>query len=61
MALLLAVLAVLSCGCSASGVGTDLYCVNDSTIVYTYENDPSIIGTFINCLDAVQDGLVAPY
>jgi hypothetical protein len=45
----------------ASARASDLYCVNDSTIVYNYENDASIIGTFINCLDAVQDGLVAPY
>jgi hypothetical protein len=37
------------------------YCVNDSTVVYNYENVPSVIGTLINCLNAVQDGLLAPF
>jgi len=37
------------------------YCVNESTLVYDYENEPSIVGTFVNCLRTVQDAMIAPY
>lgn len=37
------------------------YCINESTVVYDYEKEPSIIGTFVNCLRTVQDAMIAPY
>lgn len=37
------------------------YCIDNSTVVYTYEGVPSIVGTFINCLKTVQDAMIAPY
>lgn len=37
------------------------YCVDESSLVYTYENEPSIVGTFVECLKTVQDAMIAPY
>ena len=37
------------------------YCVDNTTIAYTASGAPSIIGTFYNCLETVQDGLIASF
>ena len=36
------------------------YCINESDIVYDFNHNPSIIGTFLNCLANVQDALIYP-
>jgi hypothetical protein len=37
------------------------YCVDESTVVFTaYNNQPSIIGTLLNCLLEIQDAMVSP-
>lgn len=54
---------LFACACSvalAQHVVSN-YCVNESTLAYDYENNPSIIGTFVNCLRTVQDAMIAPY
>lgn len=37
------------------------YCVNESSVVWIDEYQPSIIGTFVNCLIYAQDAMIAPY
>lgn len=37
------------------------YCVNESSVVWINERQPSIIGTFVNCLIYTQDAMIAPY
>ena len=38
------------------------YCVNKSSLAWDkYSNQPSIIGTFVNCIANVQDVMLAPY
>jgi hypothetical protein len=38
------------------------FCVNSSDLVWnSMTNQPSIIGTFIKCLENVQDAMIAPY
>ena len=37
------------------------YCVNESSVVWNYAHEPSIIGTFVNCIANVQDAMLAPY
>ena len=37
------------------------YCINESTIVYTdYDNQPSVVGTLIKCMQSIQDSLLCP-
>ena len=43
------------------GIANNVYCVNESTIVYGLGGQPSIVGTLVNCLRNVQDGLTSPY
>ena len=54
---------LLACASTLAAVQHQIttYCVNESTVVYDYEIEPSIIGTFVNCLKTVQDAMIAPY
>ena len=47
--------------CLTSTFGIQEYCINESSVVYNYEGAPSIVGTLVNCLENIQDEMIAPY
>lgn len=46
---------------ATGSIDDSTYCVNETSVVYNFEGEPSVIGTLLNCLRAVQDGMIAPY
>jgi hypothetical protein len=42
-------------------VTSSKYCIDNSTVIYLYNGEPSIIGTFISCLRSTQDALISPF
>lgn len=61
MKTVLAIFLYILIQCAIASNAGSIYCVNESSVVYNFEGAPSVVATLLNCLRAVQDGLIAPY